>query len=106
MSGYELDEVLDLVNEEQKQLRRLVGVVADSKAVRALLEQYVLRAWQRGAKAEVRPLPAGVGSSRPPSQAVTPIESPRPAIEVNVTTRPVDLEAARRERRRRERGEP
>lgn len=106
MTGFEgLTEVIDLVDEEHDRLRRLLGSRVDAKGVRALLEEYILRAWQRGAHAEVRPLPRGVYPDTSPSKAITPIESPRVAIEVNVADHPLDLETMRR-RRGRDRGEP
>jgi hypothetical protein len=106
MSGFEeLSEVMDLVEEQQRRLRRLIGSQADAKAVRALLEEYQLRAWQRGSRTDVRPLTPGISPGGRPSQAVTPIESPRVAIDINVADQPVDIDAARR-RRRRDRGEP
>lgn len=100
---YRLEDVADLVNDEERQLARLVGAVAYSRRVRQLLEKYLVLAHQRGAKSEVRAVPA----STPPKAKATPIKSPRAAIEVNVT-KPIDLDEQRRARARskRERGEP
>jgi len=107
--SYELNEVLDLVDEQERKLVRLIGTVAYAKGVRALLEQGALRAWKRGDEARRRkamgtnkPLPKGVRDrSNDTSQRATPIFSPRVAREVDALgPLPVKLDEERRRRGR------
>lgn len=96
-NGYELNAVLDLVDEYELALARTIGSHAYTKGVRARLEQLALRAWQRGDAGRKKresstppPLPKGVRDRRlDASQRATPINSPRGAVrEVVVPIRP------------------
>lgn len=98
-NGEELNEVLDVVDEEERSLARLLGTPAYRPGVRALLERLALRAWRRGDETKKKraaaskappPLPKGVRDrSLDASQKATPINSPRGAVrEVVVPLRP------------------
>ncbi len=81
----ELNAVLDLCDEAEQKLARLLGSVAYQKGVRAAVEELALRAWQRGAKKSPPALPKGVHDKQlDASQRATPVINPRPAIDVVV----------------------
>jgi len=72
MHSADIEQVTDLVDDALAKLERRIEP-------RAVLEEALMRAWQRGAKRYPPRLPQGV-SSYPPN-AITPVFSPRPAIE-------------------------
>ena len=101
----DLHAVKDIADDAELRLARLIGTVAYTKGVRAVLEIAALRGWKRRAgddkpRDEAKTLPKGAGSrTSATSQRMTPIKSPRAAREVNVTGETVDLDEARKRRR-------
>jgi len=103
----DLHTIKDIADDAELRLARLIGTAAYAKGVRAVLEMAALRGWKRRAgedkpRAEDNPLPKGAGDRRvDPLARTTPMRSPRAAREVNVSEKPVDLDAIRKDRNRR-----
>ena len=103
----DLHTIKDIADDAELRLARLIGTAAYTKGVRAVLEMAALRGWKRHAgtdrprEGEGAPLPKGVGDRRmDPLAKTTPLRSPRAAREVNVSEKPVDLDAIRKDRTR------